>query len=142
MHFNKVVIAGYLTRDLDLRFTPKGTAVAQSAVAINRKWRDDSGQEKDEVCFADFTAWGKTAETMAQYLRKGAPVLIEGRLKQDTWEDKQTGQKRSKLAIVVETFQFLEPAVGKREGEERRKPDKSDVAVEQSADDVGDSIPF
>ena len=147
MNFNKIIAAGYLTRDCDLRFTPKGTAVAQSAVALNRRWKDESGESKEEVTFVEFTAFGKTAETMAQYLRKGAPVLIDGRLRQEVWEDKRTGDKRSKLTVVVETFQFLEAAVD-RGGDERGKSTKSEDREKRSestyapAPELEDSIPF
>jgi single-strand DNA-binding protein len=106
-NFNKVILAGNLTRDPELRYLPKGTATARLGLAINRQWRDESGQTKEEVTFVDVDAWGKQAETICQYLKKGQPILIEGRLKLDTWDDKQTNQKVSKLRVVVEGFQFL-----------------------------------
>ena len=106
-NFNKVILAGNLTRDPELRYLPKGTATARLGLAINRQWRDDSGQTKEEVTFVDVDAWGKQAETICQYVKKGQPILIEGRLKLDTWDDKQTNQKMSKLRVVVEGFQFL-----------------------------------
>jgi single-strand DNA-binding protein len=106
-NFNKVILAGNLTRDPELRYLPKGTATARLGLAINRQWRDESGQTKEEVTFVDVDAWGKQAETICQYVKKGQPILIEGRLKLDTWDDKQTNQKMSKLRVVVEGFQFL-----------------------------------
>jgi single-strand DNA-binding protein len=106
--FNKVILAGNLTRDPELRYTPKGTAVAKLGLAVNRKWRDESGQPKEEVTFVDVEAFAKTAETIGQYLKKGSPVLVEGRLRLDTWDDKQTNQKRSRLLVVCENFQFLD----------------------------------
>src|SRR5437016_1086996 len=106
-NFNKVILAGNLTRDPELRYTPKGTAIAKIGLAINRTWRTETGEQKEEVTFVDVDAFGKTAETIGQYLKKGAPILVEGRLKLDQWEDKQTQQKKSKLGIVMETFQFL-----------------------------------
>jgi single-strand DNA-binding protein len=109
-NFNKVILAGNLTRDPELRYTPKGTAVAKLGLAINRKWRDESGQLKEEATFVDVEAFAKTAETIGQYLKKGSPVLIEGRLRLDTWDDKQTNQKRSRLLVVCENFQFLDSA--------------------------------
>jgi single-strand DNA-binding protein len=111
--FNKVIIAGNLTRDPELRYTPKGTAIAGISVAVNRKWKAESGELKEEVTFVDCTAFGRTAEVIAQYLKKGSPLLVEGRLRTESWEDKNTGQKRSKMSVVLETFQFL--ASGQRE---------------------------
>lgn len=105
--FNKVILAGNLTRDCELRYTPKGTAIAQFGLAINRKWTNDAGEKKEEVCFVDCKCFGKSAETLAQYTSKGHPLLVEGRLDLDEWEDKTSGQKRQKLNVVVENFQFL-----------------------------------
>src|ERR1051326_1775340 len=120
-NFNKVILAGNLTRDPELRYTPKGTAIAQLGMAVNRYWTDEQGQKKEETLFVDLEAWGRTAETSGKYLTKGSPVLIEGRLRLDSWEDKETKQKRSKLKIVVETMQFLSSPrnaeVGTGEGE-------------------------
>ena len=104
---NKVFIIGNLTRDIELRYTPKGSAVADMAIAVNRKWRDDQNQVHDEVTFVECAVWGKTAETCAQYLKKGSPCHVEGRLELQSWEDKTTGQKRSKLRVVAEGVQFL-----------------------------------
>lgn len=106
--FNKVILAGNLTRDPDLRYTPKGTAIAKLGLAVNRSWTAEDGQKREEVTFVDVDAFGKQAEVIGQYLRKGRPVLIEGRLKLDQWDDKQTGQKRSKLGVVLESFSFLD----------------------------------
>ncbi len=115
-NFNKVILAGNLTRDPELRYLPKGTATARLGIAINRQWRDEAGQTKEEVTFVDVDAWGKQAETICQYLKKGQPILIEGRLKLDTWDDKTTNQKVSKLRVVVEGFQFLGTGGSVREG--------------------------
>lgn len=106
--FNKVILIGNLTRDPELRYTPKGTAVARIGLAVGRNWRDESGQMHEETAFIDIDAFGKQAETIGQYLKKGRPVMIEGRLRLDTWDDKTTGQKRSKLLVVLENFQFLD----------------------------------
>ena len=111
-NFNKVILAGNLTRDPELRYTPKGMAVAKLGLAINRTWRNEAGETKEEVTFVDVDAFGRQAETIGQYLKKGRPILIEGRLRLDTWEDKQTNQKRSKLGIVMESFQFLDSGRG------------------------------
>lgn len=105
--FNKVVLVGNLTRDPELRYTPKGTAIAKIGLAVNRTWRNEAGETKEEVTFIDVDIFGRTAENVGQYMRKGSPILIEGRLKLDTWDDKQSGQKRSKLGVVAETVQFL-----------------------------------
>lgn len=113
MSFNKVFLMGNLTRDVEVKALPGGTSVAKIGLAVNRKWKDKSGESKEEVLFVDCDAFGKTGEVMAQYLSKGKPVFIEGRLKLDQWEDQQ-GQKRSALRVVVESFQFI----GGREGGE------------------------
>src|SRR5687767_12175861 len=114
--FNKVILAGNLTRDPELRYTPKGTAVAKIGLAMNRQWKDESGQQKEEVTFVDVDAFGKQAETISQYLKKGRPILVEGRLKLDQWDDKQTNQKRSRLGVVLEAFQFLDSGGGQGGG--------------------------
>jgi len=101
-NYNRVILAGNLTRDPQLRYLPNSqTALAEFGMAINRKYKD-----KEETCFVECTAWGKQAETLNQYVRKGNPILVEGRLQHDRWEDKD-GQKRSKHIVVVERFQFL-----------------------------------
>src|SRR5580692_6468672 len=107
-NFNKVILAGNLTRDPELRYTPKGTAVARLGLAVNRTWTDEAGQKKEEVSFIDIDAFGRQAEVIAQYMKKGRPLLVEGRLKLDTWEDKNTKQKQSKLKVVLESFSFLD----------------------------------
>ena len=112
--FNKVLLMGNLTRDPELRYTPKGTAIAQLGLAVNRQWKSESGETKEEVTFVDVDAFGRQAEVIGQYLKKGRPIFIEGRLKLDTWDDKQTNQKRSKLKVVLESFQFLD--AGRPEG--------------------------
>lgn len=111
-NFNKVILIGNLTRDPELRYTPKGMAVARLGMAINRNWKTETGEAREEVTFVDVDAFGRQAETLAQYMKKGSPLLVEGRLRLDTWEDKQTNQKRSKLGVVVEGFQFLGSARG------------------------------
>lgn len=105
--FNKVIIVGNLTRDPELRYTPKGAAIAKIGVAVNRVWTNEAGEKKEEVTFVDVDVFGRTAENVGQYVRKGRPILIEGRLKLDQWDDKQSGQKRQKLGVVAEMVQFL-----------------------------------
>jgi len=105
--FNKVILMGNLTRDPELRYTPKGTAIAKIGLAVNRVWTSESGEKKEEVTFVDVDIFGRTAENVGQYMRKGSPMLVEGRLRLDQWDDKQTGQKRSRLGVVADTVQFL-----------------------------------
>src|ERR1044071_2596806 len=114
--FNKVILVGNLTRDPELRYTPKGTAIAKLGLAVNRVWTSESGEKKEEVTFIDIDVFGRTAENVAQYMRKGSPMLVEGRLRLDQWDDKQTGQKRSKLGVVGEVIQFLGSPTGGGEG--------------------------
>ena len=101
--FNKVILVGNLTRDPEWRYTPKGTAIAKIGLAVNRVWTNEAGEKKEEVTFVDVDVFGRTAENVGQYMRKGRPILIEGRLRLDQWDDKQTGQKKSKLGVVAET---------------------------------------
>ena len=105
--FNKVILLGNLTRDPQLKYLPSQTAVAEFGLAVNRKFRTQSGEDREEVTFVDCSAFAKQAELINQYFTKGKPIFIEGRLKYDSWEDKQGGGKRSKLTVVVENFQFI-----------------------------------
>jgi single-strand DNA-binding protein len=107
-NFNKVILAGNLTRDPEMRYTPKGTAVTRITLAVNRTWKSETGETKEEVSFVDVDVWGRQAEVIGQYMKKGRPLLVEGRLKQDTWEDKTTHQKQSKLKVVLESFSFID----------------------------------
>ena len=115
-NFNRVILAGNLTRDPELRYTPKGTAIARIGMAINRNWKSETGEMKEEVTFVDVEAWGRQAEVIAQYMRKGRPFLVEGRLKLDQWEDKNTHQKQSKLKVVLERFSFIDSNRGEGGG--------------------------
>jgi len=111
--FNKVILMGNLTRDPQVRYLPSGQAVAEVGLAVNRSWFDkQANQRKEEVTFVDVTLWGRTAEVAGEYLTKGAGVLIEGRLQLDQWDDKETGQKRSKLKVVGEQMTMLPRAGG------------------------------
>jgi single-strand DNA-binding protein len=105
--FNKVILLGNLTRDPEVRYTPKGTAVTELGMAVNRVYTADNGEKREETTFVDVTLWGRTAEIAGEYLKKGRPVLIEGRLQLDSWDDKQSGQKRSKLKVVGEGLQLI-----------------------------------
>src|SRR4029077_13717398 len=105
--YNKVILMGNLTRDPEMRVTPTGLAICKFTVAVNRKFKMQSGEEREEVAFIDVDTFGKQAETISKYFTKGKPILVEGRLKQDKWEDKNTKEKRSKLMVVMETFGFV-----------------------------------
>lgn len=109
---NKVMLIGNLTRDPEVRYTPKGSAVADLSIAVNRSYQTENGERMEEVTYVDVVAWARLAELVGQYLHKGRAVFIEGRLQMDTWEDKQTGQKRSKLRVVAENLQFLDRKPG------------------------------
>lgn len=109
---NKVILIGNLTRDPEIKYTPKGTAIAELGLAINRVYTPEGGEKREETTFIDVTLWGRQAEVANEYAKKGRPIYIEGRLQLDTWEDKTSGQKRSKLKVVGENIQLL----GSREG--------------------------
>ena len=109
---NKVMLIGNLTRDPEVRYTPKGSAVCDMAIAVNRRYVNDAGERQEEVTYLDVVLWDKKAELAAQYLSKGKPVFIEGRLQMDSWEDKATGQKRTKIRIICENMQFLDSKGG------------------------------
>jgi single-strand DNA-binding protein len=148
--FNKVILVGNLTRDPELRYTPKGTAIAKIGVAVNRVWTNEAGEKKEEVTFVDVDVFGRTAENVGQYMRKGRPILIEGRLRLDQWDDKQTGQKKSKLGVVAETVQFLGSAPGGEGGAPapaRQRPAAAAAApagepLEGDGPPESDDVPF
>src|SRR5438093_13714980 len=125
--YNKVLLMGNLTRDPEIKYTPKGMAVTELGLAVNREYTTDSGEKREEVTFVDVTVWGRQAETSAEYLKKGRPVFIEGRLQLDTWDDKASGQKRSKLRVVAERVQFLgsRPSESGEGGGESREPSRT-----------------
>lgn len=106
---NKVFLAGNLTRDPEIKYLPSGTAVADLGLAVNRRWFDrNAGEKKEETLFVDVTVWDKSAEFCKNYLHKGSAIIVEGRLKQDTWQDKQSGTNRSKITVVAERIQFAD----------------------------------
>ncbi len=106
--FNKVILIGNLTRDPEVRYTPSGSAVTDIGLAVNRTWFDkQSNSRKEDTTFVDVTLWGRTAEIAGEYLSKGRPVLIEGRLQLDSWDDRETGKKRTKLKVVGEQMTML-----------------------------------
>ncbi|MCZ6834388.1 MAG: single-stranded DNA-binding protein [Planctomycetota bacterium] len=118
--YNKVLLMGRLTRDIELKYTPSNMAVANIGLAVGRRYRTKEGENREETAFIDCEAWGKTAEVMNQYLAKGRPVFVEGRLKLDQWQDKDGG-KRSKLKVVIENFQFVD-SKGDNSGNSGRAP--------------------
>jgi single-strand DNA-binding protein len=149
-NLNKVFLIGNLTRDPQLRYTPSGSPVADLGMAVNRKYKAQDGTWKDEVCYVNLTAWGKTAENAAEYLAKGRSIFVEGRLRFDQWEAK-SGEKRSRLLVVVERLQFLGARPPGAEG--GRGPARAEKAPEGEAEpgppddepEVGppdDNIPF
>jgi len=105
--FNKVILVGNLTRDPELKYLPSGSALCNTAIATNRKYKSQGGEQKEEVCFIDITLFGRTAEIANQYLKKGSKVLVEGRLKLEQWTD-QNGQKRSKHTVSIDSLQMLD----------------------------------
>jgi len=106
--YNKIILAGNLTRDIEIRYTQGGSAIGNTAIATTRKFKSQSGEQKEEVLFVDLTFFGRTAEIANQYLRKGSKVLVDGRLKLDQWTDQQSGAKRSKHSVTVENLQMLD----------------------------------
>ena len=144
---NKCFLIGNLTRDPELRVTPKGTSIAAFGIAINRQSKNADGSHADEVTFVDIEAWGKQAELVAKYLAKGSPCMVEGRLRLDSWEDKNTQQKRSRLKVVLENVQFLgarsngtpaEVREGEQAPQQRQdaRPDQAPAANPHLEDDV------
>ena len=135
--FSKAIITGNLTRDPELRSTPNGASVCSFSVAVNRTYRDASGEQKEDVSFIDCSAWGKLGEMISQYAKKGTGVLVSGRLDQRSWEDKTTGQKRSRVEIVVEDFNFT----GARDNSGNTSNFGATNAVDNTSNDIPDDIP-
>jgi len=123
LNLNHVILAGHLTRDPELKQIGADKVVANTGIAINRRWKDANGAQHEEATFIEIECWGRTAELIGQYLKKGSPAYVEGRLKYDTWDDKESGQKRSKLRVVAEMVQFL----GGRPSGERSEADAGEV---------------
>jgi len=143
--FSKVIIVGNITRDPELRTTPSGTQVCGFSVAVNRNYKDNSGEQRENVSFFDCSAWGKSGEIIAQYAKKGSGILVSGRLEQRSWEDKE-GQKRSRVEIVVEDFNFVGGANGDggNGGGSKSSAASSDVAPDDISEEPIDlsDIPF
>src|ERR1051326_1855933 len=141
--FNKVILLGNLTRDPEVRYTPKGSAVCDVGIAVNRVYTTDSGDRREEVTYVDVVLWARLAEIAGEYLKKGRPVFIECRLQIDSWDDKQSGQKRTRLRVVGESMQLLggRPPSGGGEGGESRQASAPPKASAPAAPDE-DEIPF
>ncbi len=137
--FNKVILIGNLTRDPEVKSLPKGTAVCNISMAVNRRWKNDAGEEKEEVYFADCKAFGRQAETIGQYVKKGHPLMVEGRLTREEWDDKKTGEKKSATRIMIETFQFLK---GRDEGAAPAPRRETAPAPAPKPDLDADDLPF
>jgi len=137
---NKVILMGNLTRDPEIKHTASGTAVGDIGLAVNRVTKDEQGEKREEVTFIDVTLWGRTAELAGQYLAKGRPVLIEGRLHLDQWQDKETGANRSKLKVVATNVQFL--GGGNREEAQPTPQPAQQRQTTQTVQDDGEEIPF
>jgi len=143
-NLNKVFLIGNLTRDPQLRYTPSGSAVADLGLAVNRKYKAQDGTLKEDVCYVNLTAWGRTAENAAEYLSKGRPVFVEGRLKFDQWESKE-GEKRNKLSVVIERLQFLGSRGTGGTGGPGRAPSQGGEAPSGGGSELGppdEDIPF
>jgi len=154
---NKVLLMGNLTRDPELRVTPKGTPICQFSLAINRQFKMDSGETREEVIYVDVEAWGKQGETIAKYMVKGRPLYVEGRLRLDQWEDKNTKEKRSRMKVVLEQFQFLgdsrgpggassgpsEPGIDQTATPERHSPPaRGGAAKPAPQENLDEDVPF
>lgn len=149
--FNRVILVGNLTRDPEVRYTPGGTAVTEVGLAVNRTWFDKQANErKEETTFIDVTLWGRQAEVAGEYLSKGRSVLIEGRLQTDSWDDKETGKRRTKLKVVGEAMQMLGGGKGEgggggggsRGGSRPQAAPSYDEPSGGGGDDFGDDVPF
>ena len=131
---------GHLVLDPELRVTPKGTPICQFGIAINRTFRMESGESREEVVFVDIEAWGKQGEVIAKYCTKGKPLYVEGRLRLDTWDDKTTKEKRSKMKGVLESFQFLGDSKGAAQQSDAPRGGPSPAA--RRTDDLDEDVPF
>ena len=148
MAFNKVILLGNLTSDPETRTTPNGQSVTSFSLAVNRTWNDASGQRQEETSFINCTAWGQRGETIAKYVQKGRQLLVSGRLQQRSWDDKETGKKRSALDVVVEEFSFVNDGRGGDGGPSSGTPAAARSGQSAPVDDIDDKpidlseIPF
>ncbi len=148
--FNKVILMGNLTRDVEMRTTPSGQSVANFSLAVSRRWKGQDGQQQEQTSFINCVAWGKPGEIIAQYVGKGSPLLVSGRLDQRSWEDKESGQKRSTVEVIVEDFNFIGGGSGAGGAHNASSSSSSQgkKPADVSADDIDDKpidlseIPF
>ncbi|MGI0134819.1 MAG: single-stranded DNA-binding protein [Candidatus Micrarchaeaceae archaeon] len=148
--FNKVILMGNLTRDPETRTTPNGQSVTSFSLAVNRTWRGQDGSQQESVSYIDCVAWGKPGEIIAQYLGRGRALLVSGRLDQRSWEDKESGQKRSKVEVVVEDFNFVDSRSGESGGnvgggssQPKSKSSSDDTVINDVDGSINlDEIPF
>jgi len=149
-NLNKVMLIGNVTRDPEVKYTPKGTAVAEVGLAISRTFTPEGGEKREETTFVDITFWGRQAEIVGEYAKKGKPIFVEGRLQLDSWEDKTSGQKRTKLRVVGEGLQLLgaRPGGGGGGDEDESRPAQkfskpaAKPAPAASSGPEDDDIPF
>ena len=144
-NFNKVILIGNITRDIDVRYTPSGKAISKFSLAVNRVWTTDAGEKKEETTFVDIDSFGKAAENLAKYAGKGSPLMVEGRLKLDKWNDKTTGEARQRLGVVLESFQLLgwHRDKASAEGETpSAEPPVSPAPAPAAGEPVSDNVPF
>ena len=144
--FNRVILMGNLTRDPELRQTQSGTSICRFSVAVNRSFSAQDGTTRDETCFVDVDSFGRTAENISKYFSRGKPILVEGRLRQDSWEDKQ-GQKRTKLVVVLERFEFIgskgdSSMGGGFDSDYAPSPARARTQASAPQDDLEDDVPF
>lgn len=145
-NFNQVTLLGTLTRDPEIKYLPSGKAVADIGMAINRSYTTESGEKREEVTFVDIAFFGRVAEVIGEYCKKGHPLFVQGYLKLDTWDDKTSGQKRSKLKIIGDTMQLLsrgdKPAGNTASGQAAQRPAKPPADPDLDAPDDSQEIPF
>ena len=137
--FSKAIITGNLTRDPELRTTANGSTVCGFSVAVNRVYKDSSGEQKEDVSYIDYSAWGRLGEMISQYAKKGSGVLVSGRLDQRSWEDKTDGKKRSRVEIVVEDFNFVGAPRG--DGGSSSSFGGGSSSMQDTANDIPDDVP-
>ena len=142
MNVNKVTLAGRLTRDPETRYTNSGTAITEISLAVSRFHKNEAGETRDETDFIDVTAFGRSAEIIQKHLHKGNPLFVEGRLKLDQWDDKQTGAKRSKLKVIAESMQFVGPRLQAQAPAPSTQQPGAPAPAGRGADIEADDIPF
>lgn len=141
-NLNRVMLIGNLTRDPELRATPKGTAICSFSLAVNRRFKSETGEDREEVTYVDIEAWGKAGENIAKYCTKGRPLFVEGRLRLDQWEDKNTKEKRSRMKVVCENFQFLGGRDSAPESAARPAAAPARAAQQKFDEKLDEDVPF